>query len=110
MIHWLAYALVALAAVFDAVCDRLENAPAYNKSIFRLWDPQFWLKEISWQFAKKIGAYKIDGWHLAKSAWVTCFAFAVAFPPPHPWWVVVGGCGVVWNLTFNVCYNKLFKK
>ena len=109
MTHWLAYALVALAAGLNAVMDRVENEN-FSSSIFRSLNPKWWYKRESDDHVKLVMGYRPDCWHISKSLMIICWAFALAFPPPHPWWVVVGGCGVAWNLTFNVCYNKLFAK
>lgn len=106
----IAYLFVALAAMFNAVMDRVEYPAAFNQSIFKKKNPNFWLKTESWQHAKKIFAYKFDCWHIAKSLMLFCFAFAIAFMDMSHWWVVkfitVGG---IWIVVFNVFYNRILK-
>ena len=110
---------VILSAFFNAIADRLENAPAFNTSVFYKKNPKFWLKETSWQYAKKIFAYKIDAWHLVESAQVVLFILAALlfyFLKPITvtgnWWklALFCGLGLVYNFTFNYCYNKLLKR
>jgi len=99
---------IAIAAACNAVMDRTENAPAFNKSVFNHFDVKFWLKEVSWQYASKIFGYKVDAWHLAKSFMIIFLLMAVGLYSP-----ILGGVfdfllfGIVWNLTFNLFYNKI---
>jgi len=103
------YVFIALAAFFNACMDAWENEPNFNESIFRHWNQRFWLKEISWQYARKIFSYKIDAWHLAKSLMVICFAIALCFDYRGAWYIIVINCGVVWNFSFWLYYHKIFK-
>ena len=64
-----------LAAVFNAIMDKLENENFYT-SVFKNLNEKFWYKRESWKYAKKIFGYKIDGWHLAKSAMIICLCLA----------------------------------
>jgi hypothetical protein len=103
------YILVLIAASFNALMDNLENQVAFNASIFKNWDKKFWCKEISWQYAKKIFGYKIDGWHLAKSMMICCLIGAIIiFKPWHQWWVHFISLGIIWNGSFDLFY-KVFK-
>lgn len=111
MFVW-SYILVSMAAFFNAIMDTLENEPAFNSSIFKDWDKRFWSKSISWQYAKKILNYKVDGWHLAKSAMIFClmgaivlFRYNTEFMPLLMHFILLG---LLWNITFEVFY-KLFK-
>lgn len=101
---FLAYLFVAIAAIFNAAMDRLENAPAFNKSIFNHLDKRFWLKELSWQYAKKIFGYKLDAWHLCKSA-VVCLLVALVFFRVDWWHYFL--LGATWNIVFVFFYKKV---
>lgn len=99
---------IAIAAACNAVMDRTENAPAFNKSVFNHFDVKFWLKEVSWQYAPKIFGWRYDCWHVAKSLMVCFICLTVCLYSP-----ILGGVfdfllfGAVWNLTFNLFYNKI---
>ena len=99
---------IAIAAACNAVMDRTENAPAFNKSVFNHFDVKFWLKEVSWQYATKIFGWKFDAWHVAKSLMLSFTLLAACLYSP-----ILGGVfdfllfGIVWNLTFNLFYNRL---
>lgn len=108
MFLW-SYSLVFMAALFNAVMDTLENAPEFNASVFKNWDKKFWLKEVSWQYDKRVFGYKIDGWHLAKSAMIFCLLGAmIIFRPHHQLWIHFVSAGIIWNISFDIFY-KLFK-
>ena len=106
------YGLVFIAAIFNAVMDTLENEPAFNNSIFRNFDKTFWSKEISWKYAKKILNYKVDGWHLVKSAMIFCLVGAIILFRLHPLFMPIWAhfvcMGLIWNITFEVSY-KIFR-
>lgn len=93
------YLLIALAAVFNAVMDVLENEN-FHQSKFRYWKERFWYKRESWKWANHIGNYPIDGWHLAKSCMILCFSAAVANSVLQ--FILIG---IVWNVTFNLFYK-----
>lgn len=99
---------IAIAAACNAVMDRTENAPAFNKSVFNHFDVKFWLKEVSWQYAPKFFGWRYDCWHVSKSLMVIFLLMAVGLYSP-----ILGGVfdfllfGIIWNLTFNVFYNKI---
>lgn len=101
-----------LAAFFNAVMDATENENFYE-SIFRGKDQRFWYKRESWKYAKKVFGYKIDAWHLSKSAMIICFVLtAIFFDLPVKKWhdvvlyIAVGG--ITWNLSFWLFYHKIF--
>lgn len=115
--------MIILSAVANAIADTLENRVAFEASIFYKLNRRFWLKEVSWQYARKLFAgtwfeYKIDAWHLAESFQVLLFAGALILPFPikHPyisgWWIVVLYCslGAVYIVTFNYTYKLLKRK
>lgn len=102
--------LFALAAVFNALMDAFENSPNFHESIFRNLRPSLWLKEVSWQYAKKIFGYKLDAWHLSKSCMIASLAAAVIFYKQvfNPY-IDFACCGIAWNLSFDVFYHWFFK-
>lgn len=105
--------LLVLAAFFNAVMDAVENEN-FQESIFRKLPRQFWYKRESWKYAAKVFGYKIDAWHLSKSAMIICFVLAIIFfdMPVKKWqdvavYVIVGG--LVWNFFFWLFYHVIFK-
>lgn len=115
----ISYFLILLAAFFNAVMDALENEN-FNESIFSHLNQKFWYKRESWKYAKMIGGYRLDAWHICKSLMVTCLIMAIycaQFSDPiwhtqNGWFnilldVLVGG--IVWNVAFVLFYHKLFK-
>ena len=121
MIFLWSYGLVFVAAFFKSCADAFENTPNFNESIFKNLDKRFWCKDVSWQYAKKlsfkipfinkrIGAYKIDSWHLSMSAMIFCWIGAiVVFRIHHQWWVHFISMGLIWNATFWLFYHKIFR-
>jgi len=111
MFIW-SYGLVFIAAFFNALMDTLENEPSFNSSIFKDWTKEFWSKEVSWKYAKKVLNYRVDGWHLAKSAMIFCLLGAIVLFRLHPIFMPVLVhficMGLIWNITFEVFY-RLFK-
>lgn len=103
--------LVALAAIFSAVMDRVEYPAAFCVSIFKNKDQRFWLKTISWHTAKRVGAYKLDSWHIAKSFSIFCWVGAIINAPVVDGLLykllIFGLLGAIWILVFNLFYNKL---
>ncbi len=113
-----------LAAVCNAVMDKIQFH--FYSSVFRTthYNQKFWNPEISWRYAKKIPftKYKVDAWHLHKSAMIIFQALAACsllFMVQYKtedlatWkiWAAAGGIficyGIVWNTVFNVFFNKL---
>lgn len=108
------YIFIFLAAFFNSVMDAVENKPNFDESIFRKLPRQFWLKEESWKYVKKILGYRPDAWHLSKTLMVICFALAVIFfdMPVMKWqdvelYLVL--IGIIWNGAFWLFYNLIFK-
>lgn len=106
--------MIFLAAFFNAVMDAVENKPNFDESILRNLPRQFWLKEESWKYVKKILGYRPDAWHLSKSLMLICFAGAVIFfdMPVKKWqdvalYLIV--IGIIWNGAFWLFYNVIFK-
>ena len=104
---FLSYILIALAAICNAFMDIVENEN-FHASIFKNLNQKFWYKKGSWLYAKRIGGYKLDAWHLAKSLMI--ILICVAIITYHPFIPIIDFViyGLLWNLTFNTAY-KLFK-
>lgn len=101
--------MVAMAAVFNAVMDRTEEPVNFNESVFRGKNQKFWLKSVSWQYARKVFGWKADAWHIAKSAMIVLLCGAIAVHRPWlPYFLDVIVLGVIWNSVFNLFYNHLF--
>lgn len=116
---FIAVLVVVLSAAANAVADRLENEVAYNDSIFRDWNREFWLKSSSWDNAKKVFNYKIDGWHLVESFQVLLLLLALILPwivhieRKGPLWAVIVlycALGILYNITFDWVYKALKNK
>ena len=104
---------LSLAAVCNALMDSVEYETAFEKSIFSKLNPKWWCKSISWEYVKFLPftKYRPDAWHLAKSSMVVFIVLAVVMtdtqPTKLPYFVVMG---LVWNISFNVFYNHIFRK
>jgi hypothetical protein len=110
MIPWLTIAFLFLAGMFKAIADTL--ADHFYISVFKKKDPKFWDKSISWKYAKylPLTKYKVDAWHLANSGMILCFCGAVAFHDAlYPWYWQLIGAGIIFNLSFNIFYNKILR-
>ena len=104
---------LVLAAMFNALMDSVEYETAFEKSIFYKLNPKWWCKSISWEYVKFLPftKYRPDAWHLAKSSMVVfiVLAIVVAAPVSHPLphFVLLG---LIWNMSFNLFYNHIFRK
>lgn len=112
---------IALAAICNAVMDNL-YVYRIGGSIFNKYDAAFWCKDVSWNKAKRVFGYKIDAWHLFKSAMIIFLcASAVVYHQLPNWWFHfsywwldafkdMAACGIAWNMVFNLFYNKLLRR
>jgi hypothetical protein len=104
------YLLIAFAAALNAAMDILENEN-FHASIFAKLDQTFWYKRESWKTARRIFGWKLDAWHIAKSAMIVTLATAIitheATAPGLQELLLIGA---VWNLTFNTAYKLMKKK
>lgn len=58
----------------------------------------------------KFTRYKIDGWHLANSLSIMCFCAAIVTHKPCLFWFWEWAvAGALFNLCFNLFYNKVLK-
>ncbi len=129
--------LVVLAAICNAVMDTISFH--YKISIFTKFNPQWWNPAISWKnkyvdyskfaeytgkvsklekrifilnlFSIKYPTFLTDAWHFFKSLMIVLLGFAIVlYVPVVNIYVDIILVGFAWNLTFNVFYNKIFKK
>ena len=129
--------LVALAAICNALMDTISFH--YKQSIFTKYNPQWWNPAISWKnkyvdyskfaeytgkvsklekrifilnlFSIKYPTFLTDAWHFFKSLMIVLLGFAIVlYNPVVNIYVDIILVGLAWNLTFNVFYNKIFKK
>lgn len=105
---WISEILLIAAAIFKAVADEVDHH--FDQSIFRRLDPKFWDRDISSDKAKRIFGYKLDAWHIALSCMIVCMISAAIFHQPKlPWYWEFVIAGSVWNLCFNLFYNKILR-
>lgn len=101
---------IMIASVMNAIMDRLENE-SYFTSIFKDWNQKFWYKRESWKYAKVIFNYRIDGWHLCKSAMIVFIALAIitykTLFNPFADFILIG---FLWNTIFELMYDTILKK
>lgn len=109
------------AAFFNSCMDAFENTPNFDESIFKHWNKKFWCKDVSCNYVKTILGYRPDAWHYSKTGMVFGIAGAVIaayFVGKYQsveivnWFGVVqilAVIGAIWNGTFNLFYNLIFK-
>lgn len=83
----------------------------FEKSIFKNKSRHFWDPSISWKAARRIFGYKLDAWHLFKSAWI--FLLLAAVVVAEPWqsdnlirYIIYGAA---WIIVFNAFFNNFLK-
>lgn len=111
--------LVVIAAILNAVMDSIENEHIWDTKFANYKDKpifnNFIYKRESWNKAKKIFNYKLDLWHISKSAMLLAIfgAAATNVPITGTLWELllrIVGFSLIWVLTFNLFYNKVFGK
>lgn len=91
---------VILFAIAKATADTIEHHP--DTSIF---NNTWWLKEGKLIPYTK---YKLDGWHIANSIMVAIFLSMIFIRVDKP--ILVFGISIIlYILTFNLFYNKIFR-
>jgi hypothetical protein len=100
---------VFIAAVLNAIMDRVENEN-FSSSVFKNLNQKFWYKRESWKTAKKVFGWKFDAWHVAKSLMIISLAFGIVLYRPILGILDVLIIGAIWIGTFNIFYNRIFKK
>ena len=105
----ISYILLALASICNAIMDTL--AHHYSSSKFQNLNDKFWNPNISWQYAHYLPFtnYKIDAWHLFKSAMIVFMCASICFA--NSFNILDFIClGILWNIIFNLFYNHLLIK
>lgn len=110
-ISWLTILFLCLAAIFKAIADTLRDH--YYSSVFRWKDRKFWDPQVSWQYVGYIRLTKFhpDAWHICNSAMIISFALAIVKHKPVLWWgweLLIAGA--IYNIVFNLFYNKILRK
>lgn len=127
--------LIAAAAICNALMDVTTHH--FEKSVFSRRNPYIWNPSLSWknkyngrdpQFGRRrcfYGLFKVhvaftDSWHFAKSLMIVLIMTAIACSyydhHAHPdlawYWGLIRGTigGIIWNMTFSLFYNKIFRK
>ena len=101
------------AGFFLAVMDRVENEPAFNKSIFADKNPRWWCKTISWQYVDFLPftKYRPDAWHLAKTGMILSCGLMGGFSwskeNPLVWGIILG---TIITASFVLFYDHILKK
>lgn len=90
--------------------DKTETIISFNNSIFKNLNGDFWCKVNSSERPFIWGTkYRVDAWHLSKSLMIIFMALAIViYTPVFNWLIDFILVGAVWNIVFNLCYNKLF--
>jgi len=99
---------IILSALCNATMDILENEN-FHISIFKDLNQKFWYKRESWKYAKTLFGYKFDAWHICKSLMIIFMCLSIVFYTPLAGILDVLLYGALWNLTFNITYNKILK-
>lgn len=110
MIPFITIALIILAGGFKAVADTLFHH--FDTSVFKKMDRRFWDPNISWDYVNFLPGtkYRLDGWHIANTGMIVCFCFAIVLHHnvlPWGWEFLISGA--VYNLSFNLFYNKILR-
>ena len=104
--HIIVYLLVFIAALFNAVMDKLKDH--YSSSIW--WDKTTFYPTQKDAFGKKfLGIMVLDAWHLAKTAMIILLMIAIVIPCNFYWWEYLV-LYFVWGCGFNLGWNYLFKR
>jgi len=96
------FILIALAAMTNAIMDTI--AFHFSRSIFKhsTW---FWTVD---KYRMKVGGYPVNAWHLAKSLMIMLMVVgAMLYEPivnPYSDFFIYG---IVWNVFFNIMFNKI---
>lgn len=121
---------IIIAAIFNALMDKVETTIQFNTSIFSKKNKLFWSKVDS---ANNNGffigtKYRVDAWHLSKSfALILLFIAMVTYRPFFytidlmqlitPSTIVnfiicaildIVITGIIWNYIFDLFYHKIF--
>lgn len=97
----------AILILLAAICKAISDTIAHHKDTSIFKTSKFWSNGGKIIPGTK---YKLDGWHLSNSFMIVCFiAAAVLHRPVFAWYWEIAIGGVVFNLCFNVFYNKILR-
>jgi hypothetical protein len=103
---------IAFAGICKAIADTLKDH--FDTSIFKWKNPKFWKPDVSWQYVGYIRftKYHPDAWHIANSLMIVFFCLAIAVHGACRFGVLpeVVMYGGVFDIAFNLFYNKILKK
>ena len=129
---------IMLAGIFNAGMDKI--AFTFDKSVFSLFNPQFWDVRISWKnqwkqplqpsknhwyyfgilhppyeerfpFSTYFLVFLTDGWHLFKTLWLFFVILTVvSYTPIISFWWDALILYTVYGVTFTAFYSKFFTK
>lgn len=112
---------IFLAAFFNSCMDAFENTPNFDESIFKHLNKKWWCKDVSCNYVKTFLGYRPDAWHLSKTGMIFCFVGAVISSVFAGMSGIAYGVnrfdviaaitvlGIIWNGTFMLFYNLIFK-
>ena len=102
----ISYIFLALASICNSIMDTLSHH--FANSIFEHKNPKYWNPNVSWMFANYLPytKYKVDAWHLFKSAMIVFICLAIVFGNKLNIidFILLG---TLWNIVFNIFYNHL---
>jgi hypothetical protein len=121
-----------LASMLDSLMDTLVHHFTNMRWYESIKDSRFWNVELSnanpiyLKVFNMQTKYKLDSWHVAKSAMVVCLSLAgISAILLHPGWIykpdtayhiiadiitLLIAAAIIWNAPFNLFYNKIFVK
>lgn len=105
--------IMLFQGMLRAVADTI--AHHYSTSVFQKWNRAFWDNSDAWwndpEFkpAMRIFNYPVNGWHIANSIRIALVPLLCYIHPPLHWSLIYSVAVCVEVLTFNRCYNHLFK-
>lgn len=95
--------LIVIAAVAKAIVDTVHHHP--RTMIFRGWFWTLWPHRYVVPFTN----FPFDAWHVFNSVMIAAFIGAGTLPG-FAWYIELPLFGSLFILTFNIFYNKIFKK
>lgn len=100
--------LISAAAICKALADTLDHHK--DTSIFRYMSDKYWNPNVVIKTAPVIFNYPVDVWHIANSMQLLCWVLLAVFNDmKYPWYLQVGGAGLLFIVVFNTFYNRIFR-
>ena len=106
----MAILFILLAAISKAAADTVSHH--FETSVFKWKDPRWWNPAVSWEYVGfiKFTKYRPDFWHLCNSGMIIFFCLATVFHKPVlEWYYELLIAGLLFNLCFNLFYNRLLR-